>query len=264
MKSAFDYLNEYYSNYDEEHRLRSRHGLVEFHTTMRYIDRYLKPGDRVLEIGAATGRYSHALARRGYWVNAVELIEHNIELFKQNTKEGENVSIVQGNAVSLDMFESDTFDITLLLGPMYHLFTKEEQLKALKEAVRVTKPGGIIYAAYCNNDATILQYCFYRGMLKEEKYRNLIDLNTFKASSTPEELFVLYRREDIDELMDTLPVERLHYVGADMAAHYMRETIDQMDDEMFDLFLRYQDVICERQDMVGISHHILDIFRKLA
>ena len=51
-------------------------------TTMRYIDKYIKPGDRVLEIGAETGRYSHALARQGYAVDAVELVEHNIEIFR--------------------------------------------------------------------------------------------------------------------------------------------------------------------------------------
>lgn len=84
-----------------------------------------------MEIGAGTGRYSHALAQKGYRVDAVELVEHNIEIFKQNTIEGEPVTIKQGNAIDLSDFESDTYDITLLLGPMYHLFTKEDQLKSL-------------------------------------------------------------------------------------------------------------------------------------
>ena len=55
-------LNEYYGSYDEDNRLRSRHGSVEFLTTMRYVEKYLQLGMRVLEIGAATGRYSHTLA----------------------------------------------------------------------------------------------------------------------------------------------------------------------------------------------------------
>ena len=86
---------------------------------------------RILEIGAATGRYSHALAQKGYCVDAVELIEHNIEIFKQNTTPGETVTITQGNATDLSMFEDDIYDITLLLGPMYHLFTTEDKRKAL-------------------------------------------------------------------------------------------------------------------------------------
>ena len=255
-------LTEYYENYDENSRLTSKHGSIEFLTTMRYIERYLQPGMRICEIGAATGRYSHALARMGYCVDAVELISHNIEIFKANTTPGENVKIYQGNATDLSMLSDGVYDITLLLGPMYHLFTVQEQLQALSEAIRITRSGGIIFAAYCGNDATMIQYCFGRGMLKLQRYRDLVDSVTFKAASDPAELFQLYRKEDIDQLMSVFPVKRLHYIGTDMATHYMRKTVDEMDDELFDLYLKYHFCICERQDMVGMSHHILDVFRK--
>lgn len=255
-------LSDYYGSYDEDNRLRSRHGSVEFLTTMRYVEKYLRPGMRVLEIGAATGRYSHTLARQGYKVDAVELVQHNIDIFKANTQPGEDVTIYQGNAKKLDMLSDDTYDVTLLLGPMYHLFTVPEQLEALSEAIRVTKTGGVIFAAYCGNEATLVQYCFGRGMLKQQRYKDLVDPVTFKASSDPAELFALYRKEDIDKLMAVFPVTRLHYVGTDMATNYMRQTIDEMDDELFDLYLRYHFAICERSDLVGASHHILDIFRK--
>ena len=255
-------LTEFYSNYDEEGRLLSKHGQVEYLTTMRYIEKYLRPGMRILEVGAATGRYSHALAQMGYRVDAVELVQHNIDLFKENTKPGENVTIRQGDARDLSFIEDDTFNLTLILGPMYHLFTVADQKQALREAIRVTKPGGIIYAAYCGNEATMVQYCFGRGMLREERYRKLVDPVTFKASSDPAELFELYRKEDIDALMADFSVTRLHYIGTDMATNYMRPVIDEMDDELFDLYLQYHFSICERTDCVGVSHHILDVFRK--
>ena len=111
------YLIDFYSHYDEEGRLASRHGSVEFLTTMRYIEKYLKPGSRILEIGAGTGRYSHSLARRGFLVDAVELVEHNIEVFQSKTLPGEPVSIRQGNALDLSGFSDHQYDITLLLGP---------------------------------------------------------------------------------------------------------------------------------------------------
>ena len=255
-------LTEYYSNYDEDNRLRSKHGMVEFLTTMHYIEKYLQPGMRILEVGAATGRYSHALAQAGYQVDAVELVEHNIEIFRQKTVPGENVTIRQGDARNLSFYEDNTFDITLVLGPMYHLFTQVDQKQALCEAIRVTKPGGIIFAAYCGNEATMVQYCFGRGMIRQQHYRDLIDLVTFKASSDPMELFVLYRREDIDSLMQGFSVKRLHYIGTDMATNYMRGVIDEMEDDLFDLYLQYHFAICERSDCVGTSHHILDVFRK--
>ena len=256
-------LTDFYSNYDEEGRLLSRHGSVEYLTTMRYVEKYLQPGMRILEVGAATGRYSHALAQMGYRVDAVELVQHNIDLFNEKTQPGEQVTIRQGNAMDLSFFEDHSFDMTLVLGPMYHLFTVEAQKLALSEAIRVTKSGGVIFAAYCGNEATMVQYCFGRGMIREQRYRDLIDPVTFKASSDPAELFQLYRKEEIDALMKDFPVERLHYVGTDMATNYMRRTIEEMDDALFELYLQYHFAICERSDCVGTSHHILDIFRKL-
>lgn len=260
---AFSSLTSYYEQYDEDGRLASRHGMVEYRTTMRYIERYLTLGARILEIGAGTGRYSHALARQGYAVDAVELIQHNIDLFRQNTRPGEPVTVVQGTATDLHAFADNTYDLTLLLGPMYHLFTPEDQHAALAEALRVTKPGGVIFAAYCNNDATILQFCFQRGKLREPYYQALVDPVTFKARATPAEVFALYRKEDIDALMEPFSVERLHYVGTDMATNFMRQAIDEMDDALFEQYLRYHFTICERPDMVGATHHMLDIFRKL-
>lgn len=142
---AFASLTSYYEQYDEDGRLASRHGTVEYRTTMRYIERYLTPGARILEIGAGTGRHSHALARRGYAVDAVELVQHNIGLFRQNTQPGEPVTITQCTATDLHAFADSAYDLTLLLGPMYHLFTPENQHAALAEALRVTKPGGVIW-----------------------------------------------------------------------------------------------------------------------
>lgn len=256
-------LTQFYENYDEEGRLLSRHGSVEYLTTMRYIEKYLQPGMRILEVGAATGRYSHSLAQRGYRVDAVELIRHNIDIFCEKTLPGENVTIRQGNAVDMYFYEDNTFDITLILGPMYHLFTGEEQKKALSEAIRVTKKGGYIFAAYCGNEATMVQYCFGRGMIRQQRYRDLVDPVTFKASSDPAELFQLYRKEDIDALMAYFDVTRMHYMGTDMATNYMRQTVDEMDEELFSLYLQYHFAICERSDCVGTSHHILDISQKL-
>jgi len=263
------YLNDYYNGYDEDGRLASRHGSVEFLTTMRYIEKHLNPGDRVLEIGAGTGRYSHALARRGYTVDAVELIEHNIELFRKNTGPEEKITVTQGNALDLTGFSDDTYDMTLLLGPMYHLFTKEDKQRALSEAIRVTKEGGTIFTAYCISDASILQYGFQAGHIHELlSYQPLsglmlgLKMPGYVAYSDPSVLFEIIRKEDIDELMADFNVTRLHYVATDGYTNHMRETVDAMDDKTFAAYLDYHYFLCERPDMVGLTHHALDIFKK--
>ncbi len=259
---TYNYLKKYYENYDEDARLISKHGMVEYITTMKYIEKYLKPGMRIIEIGAATGRYSHTLAQKGYRVDAVELMEHNINIFKQNTIEGEPVTITQGNAVDLSGFDSDTYDITLLLGPMYHLFTTEDKLKALSEAIRVTKKGGLIFSAYCMGDASVLLYGFIRGEIYNIIEQCLLDTETFDTFSNPWDIFELHRKEDIDKLRAEFPVTQLHFVATDGYTHHMRDRVDQMDDRMYKLYLKYHLATCERQDMVGYSNHTLDIFRK--
>ncbi|MBQ8397715.1 MAG: class I SAM-dependent methyltransferase [Clostridia bacterium] len=258
----YDYLNTYYTTHNEHARLGSRHGSVEFLTTVRYVERYLTPDARICEIGTGTGRYAHYFAQKGYPVDAVELIEHNIEVFNSLTQPGEPVTVRQGDARDLGFLADNSYDITLLLGPMYHLYTEADQRRALTEAIRVTRPGGVIFTAYCMNDATVVCFLFQREGIHDPHFRALVDFDTFKCSSNPEDLFALYRREEIDALMDGLPVTRLHFVGTDMATNYMRPTVDAMDDATFDEYLRYHFAICERADMVGTSHHTLDIFRK--
>ena len=255
-------LTQYYGSYDEDNRLCSRHGMVEFLTTMRYIEKYLRPGMRILEIGAATGRYSHHFAQLGYQVDAVELVEHNIEIFQKNTKPGERITITQGNAKDLNGFADDTYDITLLLGPMYHLFAEEEKLQALSEAVRVTKKNGIIFSAYCMGDASVLLYGFGRGEIHNIINKCMLDPVTFQTFSKPWDLFELHRKEDIDSLRSHFHVTQLHFLATDGYANHMRQTLAGMDEDMFQLFLRYHFATCERIDMIGYSNHTLDIFRK--
>ncbi|WP_040196331.1 class I SAM-dependent methyltransferase [Candidatus Soleaferrea massiliensis] len=258
------YLIELYSHYDEDGRLASRHGSVEFLTTMRYIEKYIKPGDHVLEIGAGTGRYSHALARQGYAVDAVELVEHNIEVFRQNTQPGETITVTQGNAMDLSAFPDNQYDITLLLGPLYHLYSEEDKRQALREAIRVTKQGGVIFAAYVISDGCLLDEGFHRGDINVPEYieKGLLDPATFAAKSEPKDLFELVRKEDIDRLMSVFPVTRLHYVAADGCALFMREAVDAMDQDEFAWYLKYHFATCEREDLLGVTSHAVDIFRK--
>ena len=258
------YLIDFYNNYDEDNRLTLKYGTIEFLTTMHYIEKYIKPGARILEIGAGTGRYSHALARQGYTVNAVELVEHNIDVFKKNTQPGENITIIQGNALDLSAFPDNQYDITLLLGPLYHLYTVADKKQALSESIRVTKPGGIIFAAYVISDGCLLDEGFNRGNINVHEYikNGLLDSETFAAISQPKDLFELVRKEDIDEIMSSFATTRLHYVASDGLALFMREAISNMDDDTFSLFLKYHFATCERADLVGVTSHAIDIFKK--
>ena len=257
------YLEDYYNQYNEEGRLLSPHGSVEYLTTMKYIRECLSALSEpaILEVGAGTGRYSVTLARQGYPVTAVELVAHNLEQLKAKLDGSEPITAIQGNALDLSSFPDASFSLTMLLGPMYHLYTREDKLQALAEAVRVTKPGGYILVAYCMNEPTVVQYVFGMNHLREVMDLNMITRD-WHCISEPKDLFELVRTEDIASLDAELPVERVKLIATDGATNYKREFIDAMDAETFDRWMDFHFATCERQDLIGASHHTLDILRK--
>lgn len=260
-------LEEYYNKFNEEKRLNSRHGQVEFRISMKYIQEYLQECEkagrtksqiRLLDIGAGTGRYSVAIANEGYDVTAVELVKHNLGLLKAKNS---SVKAMQGNALKLKKLENEQFDITLLFGPMYHLFSEEDRLKALSEAKRVTKKGGIIFVAYVMNEYGVLTYAFKEKHVMEciEQKRFTEDFHTI---SEPKDLYDYVRLEDINALNEKAGLERIKILSPDGPANYMRPFLNQLSDEEFEVFVQYQMATCERPELIGAGAHTVDILRR--
>lgn len=252
-------LEEYYGKFCEDKRLTRKHGQVEYRTSMKYIHEYLKSGDKILDIGAGTGRYSVALANEGYSVDAIELVKYNLGMLKAKNS---TVKAYQGTALDLSRYKDETFDVTLLFGPMYHLFTKEDKIRALSEAKRVTKTNGFILVAYVMNDYSILVHGFRDGYIKDSISNGKID-NNFQTHTTIEDLYSYMRIEDINILNKEVNLQRIKIVAADGPANYMRSVLNKMDDETFEIFMQYHLSTCERSDMIGASSHTLDILKKV-
>ena len=247
-----DLVQEVYRRYDEESRLnKSQAARVEFLTTVKYIEKYLRPGDRILDVGAGAGEYSFYFSRKGYDVSALELADTNIAAFRAKLRKEDNIDLVQGNALDLSRYDSDSFDIVLLLGPLYHLHGEADKLRCIAEAKRVCKPDGKIFFAFISNDMVILtmQQC-------QEDYLRNGDYNkeTFRLDDFP---FVFHTVEHCRQLLQKAGIRICHEVASDGASELLQELVNSLDPAAYAQYLRYHFYICEKPEFLGMSNHLL-------
>ncbi len=256
---ALSNIERHYNKHPEDLRLLRRHGIVEFETTMHHLHRFLRPGQRLLDIGAGTGRYTSALMAEGYEVKAVELVRRNIDVF---LKREPTADVTQGDARHMPFLPTATADVTLLLGPLYHLIGDAEKVKALAEAKRVTKAGGLIFVAYLMNEYSILSYCFDEDRIGGLMERGAVDAD-YHIQAQPDELYDYVRLDDIDRLNRLAGLERVTIFSPDGAADYMRTRLNHMSDDTFARFLDYQKRVSERPDLMGAGSHVVDVVRPI-
>ncbi len=261
MDKRTEIVRAFYTRYSEDTRLsKSRQGQLEYLTTMHFIHRHAQEGARILEVGAGTGRYSIALAKEGYDVTAVELVEHNVEILRQNGEGLKNLRAYQGDALNLSRFADGSFDVTLLLGPMYHLYEAAEQQKALDEAIRVTRPGGILMAAFLSVDAII--FCDYlNGNLLAGLEENFTQDG--RTRHFAEQLFTGFDIPEFEALFAGKPVEKLAVAATDGILELAAGRQDfSMSDAEFEAYTAYHLRICEKRELLGSSSHLLYVCQK--
>ncbi|MBQ8278800.1 MAG: class I SAM-dependent methyltransferase [Roseburia sp.] len=261
MSKRIEIVSSFYDDIDEDSRLkRSRHGQLEYETTMDYIHRYAKPGVKILEIGAGTGRYSIALAKEGYKVTAIELVESNLDVLKKNSRDIKDIVSYQGDALNLGQFEDNEFDVTLLFGPIYHLYEKEDVHKAIDEAIRVTKNDGVILVAFLSVYA-IMNDNYLNGTFTAGIEENFDD--SYKVKHFEEQLFTGYDIVEFEQLFESHKTRYLITVAVDNILELAEGRSDfKMSDEEFELFVKYHLATCEKRELLGSSSHLLYICKK--
>ncbi len=245
-------VQEIYHIFHEDSRLNhSKAARVEFLTTVRYIEKYLTPGCRILDVGAGAGEYSLYLSRKGFPVSAVELTDANIQAFRKKLQPEDTLRLVQGNAKDLSMFQDDAFDIVLLFGPLYHLHSMEDRLQCISEAKRVCKTDGKLFFAFISHDFIPLTEFTYRS-----DYFTTGDYNkeNFRLTDFP---FVFHTVTECRELLKAGGVEILREVASDGISELLADQINTMDEANYSQYLRYHNYICEKPEFLGMSNHLL-------
>ncbi len=161
-------LVEYYRSRDESLRLGRGEGLLEFERTQHLIRQVIPPASRVVDVGGGDGVHARWLMADGHDVVTLDLVPGHVERAR-----GSGLSAQVGDARSLPFIDS-SFDVALLLGPLYHLRDAGDRRMALNEAKRVLRSGGLFVGAAINR-AAVLVDAMRKGSIDDPGVRAVLE-----------------------------------------------------------------------------------------
>jgi ubiquinone/menaquinone biosynthesis C-methylase UbiE len=262
----------YYERGFEAPRLTTGPNQIEFARTQDILLRTLPPPPAVIyDVGGGAGVYACWLARRGYAAHLVDIMPLHIEQARAASRAqpaAQLASFTVGDARRLDRADASV-DAVLLLGPLYHLTERADRVTALREAARVTRPGGVVCAAAISRHASALDGLLrgfltdptFRAILQEDlrsgQHRNLADQPSYFTTAyfhQPHELRAEFEAAGLDHAQ-TVAVEGPAGV---IANAWERWDEQEWRERVLDLLRELE----TEPALLGASPHLLAIGRK--
>ncbi len=255
----------YDANAQAEWERLERHPF-EFELNRRFMDRYIKPGDRVLDIGGGPGRYALYYAERGCEVTLVDLSDGNIELARQlAAARGLTLDARVRDVLELDALLLGQYDHVLLMGPLYHLLEETERISAVNAALRRLAPGGMLYASFIAIGAALLYEAREcpEQLLNDATETDLLERfvrdESYAGPAFTQAHFVQPR--EVLPFMARFPLEKLHFFGSEcMLAPYEKQLAALSAADMR-VWYDFAERICEKESLLATTEHLLYIGR---
>ncbi|HCI80009.1 MAG TPA: hypothetical protein DHW02_09980 [Ktedonobacter sp.] len=257
----------YNSGVEYEDSRLERHQL-EFDLTWRYLMRYLPPTGSILEIGAATGRYTLPLCERGYSITAVDLSSVLLERCKQRLEASglhRQVQFVVADARDLHELPTMAYDAVLLMGPLYHLVFEEDRRQAVRQAVDRLGDGGLLFSAHLSHPGVLGDFIkrMPKWIERGHEVRSLLDRGR-RPDNQPRGGFRGYfaRISEIRSLHEAFGIQTLVLAGAEPAISADDESYNRLQSPQRELWLDLLEEVSNDETTVGASRHLLYIGRK--
>ena len=238
----------------------------EFRITTYMMDKYIKPGDRILDIGGGPGRYSIYFAKKGCDVTLIDLSSENVKFALGKAEEmSTNIKAIHGDAREVNEIVKGKFDHIFIMGPMYHLLDEEERIKAINSALSLLNDDGLIYISFIlmfsgmiygmkyMPEQLLMQssQVFIDSVLKDESYGG----NAFTKA-----FFI--RQKDIVPFMEKFPLEKKHFFGQESILAPCETNILNQSQEVIDKWIEVAEKLCERDELLSYSEHAMYIGQK--
>lgn len=266
MNETTKIVRDYYDISVEEEWNRIA-GRPEFLLTCRMLDRYIKPGQKVLDIGGGPGRYTLYLAKKGCDVTLFDLSPENTKFAaSQANEQGLSIKTITGDACEADKLTQEKYDHILLMGPMYHLLEESQRAKAVNAALTLLKPGGIIYISFISIFGGMIYYMKNEPNLtldtdSENYMQCIIDGKSYNGPSFTKAYFI-----DIKEVlpfMAQFPLDKLHFFGQEGITGPCEKNILAQSPEVIEMWLNFSEAIWEREEYLSYSEHLMYVGRKI-
>lgn len=262
-----NYVVDSYENYREEERLTTNNARrIEFLTTARIMEEWIKGSVKILDCAAGTGVYAFHLAELGHQVTATDLTPRHVEVMRETLKKKSyDMETAVMDATDMSRFTDESFDVVLNMGPFYHLLTKEQRQNCLSESLRVLRKGGLLFTTYIPRF-----YVFQYVAMSDSRYldarlgKQFVETGVLTHDdekcfwtdtyySTKQEMEELYRRNEL---------EVIDHFAQDGLTPLFSAKVDGWDEEAFQVWCAYHYSVCREASLLGASNHVMIVGRK--
>ena len=256
--------------YDESFELeweRMERHPIEFELTKRFLGRYIRPGDRILDLGGGPGRYALHFAKLGCDVTLADLSQGNVDFAVAKAKELDlPLRALQADARDPAALRDELFDHVLMMGPLYHLMEEPDRIKAVDACLTLLKPGGTLSCTFISSYAGILYYMKEAPEeiitpLGQDELSHFLADKPFSGAAFTQAYFI--RRADVLPFMARFPLEKLHFLGCEGLLSPNELTLCAQPKEVFDAWIDIAEKVNEREDLLSFSEHFLYIGKKI-
>ena len=251
-------------NYEWERLDRHK---VEFELTKRYLNRYIKPNDKVLDLGGGPGKYSLYLAELGCEVTLADLSQKNVDFGLNKAKEhGLPLSGMCVDSRDLSSIEDGQYDHVLCMGPMYHLKDENDRVKTINECFKKLKPNGIIFVAFVSSYSFVWDYLIRNPELilnneRKSQLNIMLDDENFVGKGFTDNFFI--RPKDVLPFFEQFSLEKLHLINCESFLYLREAELLTQTPEVVSAWLDLAEQVCEREDILSLAEHIMYIAKKV-